>query len=76
MINQQNSIITKLLINNIMKYNGNIKTVKITTDKNGEIISKQEESIIDWTDNNLKDFTDKLTEGDNIVVDQSVKNEE
>ena len=36
-------------------YNGNTKTTKITTDKNGEIVSKQEEIIVDWTDKDLSD---------------------
>jgi archaellum component FlaF (FlaF/FlaG flagellin family) len=36
-------------------YNGNTKTTKITTDNNGEIVSKQEEIIVDWIDDDLSD---------------------
>ena len=36
-------------------YNGNIKTTQITTDENGVVVSKQEEIIVDWTDNDLSD---------------------
>jgi len=36
-------------------YNGNTKTTQITTDKNGVVILKQEEIIVDWTDKDLSD---------------------
>ena len=56
-------------------YNGNTKTTKITTDKNSEMVSKQEEIIVDWTDNDIKDFSDKLTKGYNRVVPKHLREE-
>jgi hypothetical protein len=46
------------LINGTMEkytYNGNTKTTQITTDENGVVVLKQEEIIVDWTDNDLSD---------------------
>jgi hypothetical protein len=54
-------------------YSGNTKTTKITTDKNGEMVLKQEEIIVDWTENDVKDFSDKLTEGYNRVVPKHLR---
>jgi len=41
-------------------YNGNTKTTKVVTDGNGNIKSQQEEIVVGWTDNDMKDFSDKL----------------
>jgi len=43
-----------------MKYNGNTKTTKITTDKDGNITSKQVNVNVDWTEQDVKDFSDKV----------------
>jgi len=48
-----------------MKYNGNTKTTKITTDKDGNITSKQVNVNVDWTEQDVKDFSDKVIEGYN-----------
>ena len=58
-----------------MKYNGNTKTTKITTDKNGEIVSKQEEIIVDWTDKDVKDFSDIITERYHKLVPKHLREE-
>jgi hypothetical protein len=36
-----------------MKYNGNTKTTKITTDKDGNITSQQVNVNVDWTEQEL-----------------------
>jgi hypothetical protein len=53
-----------------MKYNGNTKTTKITTDKDGNITSQQVNVNVDWTE---QDFSDKVTEGYNKVVPKHLR---
>jgi hypothetical protein len=56
-----------------MKYNGNTKTTKITTDKDGNITSKQVNVNVDWTEQDVKDFSDKVIEGYNKVIPKHLR---
>ena len=56
-----------------MKYNGNTKTTKITTDKDGNITSQQEDVVVDWTEQDVKDFSDKVGEGYNRIVPKHLR---
>ena len=44
-----------------MKYNGNTKTTKITTDKDSNITSQQINVNVDWTEQNVKEGYNKVT---------------
>ena len=56
-----------------MKYNGNTKTTKITTDKDSNITSQQVNVNVDWTEQDVKDFSDKVTEGYNKVIPKHLR---
>jgi hypothetical protein len=40
-----------------MKYNGNTKTTKIATDKDGNVTSQQENVDVDWVEQDVKNFS-------------------